>query len=283
MQLLDGRQMAKELRLSLQKTVENLSIKPHLAVLQVGNDLASSLYVHHKKIAAAECGFRMEIHRLPTTATTTNLQELITRLNNRVDGIVIQLPLPKQVNTHAVIMTLDPSRDVDGLHPLNVGLLASGGGIPTGTAAACLKILKSVHTNLAGKHAVVIGRSAVCGRPLAQLLLRENCLVTIAHSGVSQLEIITRLADIVVVAVGKARFITRHMLRSCSVVVDVGINRQEDGRLVGDVAAEELADLEGFLTPVPGGVGPVTVACLLENTYKSFYHRHFGHLTPSVF
>ena len=256
--------------------------KPGLAVVLVGEDPASQVYVGSKKKATVEAGMNSFEHRLPTTVSQNELIALVETLNAdaAVDGILVQLPLPPHIDDKAVIAAIDPAKDVDGFHVVNAGRLAVGeeAFVPC-TPLGCLMLLKDHLGDLSGKNAVVIGRSNIVGKPMAQLLLAENCTVTIAHSRTQDLPEVVRRADIVVAAVGRAEMVTGDWLKAGAVVIDVGINRLEPeagqgkGRLVGDVAFDDAFARAGAITPVPGGVGPMTIACLLRNTLVAAYRR----------
>lgn len=253
---------------------------PGLATVLVGEDPASAVYVRSKNRATAEAGMASFAHNLPDTTSEGDLLQLVIDLNadERVDGILVQLPLPEQVNERRVIESVDPSKDVDGFHPVNAGRLASGlSALVPCTPYGCLYLLKQELGDLSGLDAVVIGRSNIVGKPMAQLLLGENATVTIAHSRTRQLEEVVRRADIVVAAVGRAEIVRGDWVKPGATVIDVGINRlpSEDakGRLVGDVAYEEAAAVAAAITPVPGGVGPMTIAMLMRNTLVAAYRR----------
>lgn len=255
---------------------------PGLAVVLVGEDPASQVYVGSKKKATTEAGMASFEHRLPANTTQDDLIALVEQLNvdDRVDGILVQLPLPSHIDDKAVIAAIDPEKDVDGFHVVNVGKLAVGeeAFVPC-TPLGCLMLLKDNLGDLAGKHAIVIGRSNIVGKPMAQLLLAESCTVTIAHSRTRDLAGLIRQADIVIAAVGRPEMVKGEWIKKGAVVIDVGINRLEPaegatrGRLVGDVAFDEALAHAGAITPVPGGVGPMTIACLLRNCLVAAY-RH---------
>lgn len=272
-EIIDGKALAAELRASIARHVEVLvedhKIIPGLAVVLVGDDPASAIYVNNKKKAAKAAGMRSFEHILPKNTSQDELLKLIQTLNKekKVHGILVQLPLPKQIDADTVLKTIDPAKDVDGLHIENIGRLMSGmpGMLPC-TPLGCIALIKKVEKNLTGLHAVVIGRSNLVGKPVAQLLLRENCTVTICHSRTPQLSHVTRQADILVVATGKAGMVKGDWVKPGAIVIDVGINRMEDGSICGDVDFEEASKVAGYITPVPGGVGPMTIACLLGNT-----------------
>lgn len=271
--IIDGRALAKELRASIARHVEVLvddhKIMPGLAVVIVGDDPASQIYVAKKQKLAAKVGLRSFVHSLPKNTSQDEMLKLVQKLNAQktVHGILVQLPLPKQIDTNTILRTIDPAKDVDGLHIENVGRLMSGQpGLLPCTPLGCMMLIKKVEKNLAGLHAVVIGRSNLVGKPVAQLLLRENCTVTMCHSRTPQLAHMARQADILVVAVGKPGLVKADWVKPGAIVIDVGINRMKDGAIVGDVDFEAVSKVAGHITPVPGGVGPMTVACLLGNT-----------------
>jgi len=259
---------------------------PGLATVLVGEDPASAVYVRSKNRATAEAGMASFAHNLPDTTSEDDLLQLVIELNadDRVDGILVQLPLPKQINERRIIETVDPAKDVDGFHPVNAGRLASGlPALTPCTPFGCLYLLKQELGDLSGLDAVVVGRSNIVGKPMAQLLLGENATVTIAHSRTRRLDEVVRRADIVVAAVGRAEMVRGDWLKPGSTVIDVGINRLPSsdgkGRLVGDVAFDEAAEVAAAITPVPGGVGPMTIAMLMRNTLVAA-HRRVGLADP---
>ena len=275
--LIDGKQFAARLRAAIAVQVAELkkahNLTPGLAVVLVGDDPASQVYVRNKGIQAQEAGMNSFDHRLPVTVTPAELLDRINQLNQdpSVHGILVQLPLPKHIDTDAVIDAIAVAKDVDGFHPYNAGLLVVGGaGMVPCTPVGCLMLLKHQLGNLAGLRAVVLGRSNIVGKPMAALLLREHCTVTIAHSRTRDLAEECRRADIVIAAVGKPQMVRGDWLKPGATVIDVGINRisTPDGksRLVGDVDFDSAVQVAGAITPVPGGVGPMTIACLLLNT-----------------
>jgi methylenetetrahydrofolate dehydrogenase (NADP+)/methenyltetrahydrofolate cyclohydrolase len=274
--LIDGKAFAAGLRARLREQVAALvathGITPGLAVVLVGDDPASHVYVRNKGKQCREAGMASFEHRLPQTVTQADLLALVAQLNAdpAVHGILVQLPLPRHLDSTAVIAAIAPEKDVDGFHPVNVGRLWSGleGFVPC-TPLGCLLLLREHVGNLAGRHAVVVGRSNIVGKPMAALLLRENCTVTIAHSRTQDLAAECRRADILVAAVGQPEFIRADWIKPDAVVIDVGINRTAAGTLVGDVDFAGAAQVASALTPVPGGVGPMTIACLLQNTYTA--------------
>jgi len=259
---------------------------PGLATVLVGEDPASAVYVRSKNRATAEAGMVSFAHNLPDTTSENELLQLVTELNAdpKVDGILVQLPLPPQIDATRVIETIEPGKDVDGFHPMNAGRLASGlPSLVPCTPFGCLYLLKQELGDLTGLEAVVVGRSNIVGKPMAQLLLNENCTVTIAHSRTRDLSAVVRRADIVVAAVGRAEMVRGDWIKPGAMVIDVGINRvpSDDGkgRLVGDVAYDEAAEVAAAITPVPGGVGPMTIAMLMRNTLVAA-HRRAGLADP---
>ena len=273
--IIDGRARAGELRSDIARRVAGLARPPGLAVVLVGDDPASAVYVRSKGRACREAGMVGVEHRLAIDTEQGTLLALVAALNAdpTIDGILVQLPLPPQIDAAAVVAAIDPAKDVDGFHPVNVGALASGlpGFVPC-TPLGCLMLIEAVRGELSGLDAVVIGRSAIVGKPMAQLLLARDCTVTIAHSRTRDLASVVRRADIVVAAVGRPEMVRRDWIKPGATVIDVGINRV-DGKLVGDVAFDEVAEVAGAITPVPGGVGPMTIACLLSNTLTSAQRR----------
>ena len=259
---------------------------PGLATVLVGEDQASAVYVRSKNRSTAEIGMASFAHNLPDTSSESDLLKLVAELNadERVDGILVQLPLPAQINAARVIETIDPGKDVDGFHPMNAGRLASGlPSLVPCTPLGCLDLLKQELGDLTGLEAVVVGRSNIVGKPMAQLLLAENATVTVAHSRTRDLPAVVRRADIVVAAVGRAEMVRGDWIKPGATVIDVGINRlaadDGKGRLVGDVAFDEAAEVAAAITPVPGGVGPMTIAMLLRNTLVAA-HRRAGLADP---
>lgn len=282
--IIDGKSAAAALRACLTERLSQLTRRdgttPGLAIILVGDDPASSIYVRQKIRASAESGVRCARHDLPSTTSTADLLTLIRELNadDRIDGILVQLPLPPSLDARQVLAAIDPDKDVDGLHTANVGRLATAEpGLVPCTAQGCMRLIRSVRPRLAGAHAVVVGRSPLVGRPLAQLLLRADCTVTTAHSKTIGLADICRTAGILAVAAGCPELVRGDWIRPGAIVIDAGINRVVDragnGRIVGDVAFAEAAERAGAITPVPGGVGPMTVACLLENVLLAACRR----------
>lgn len=278
--IIDGKAIAADLRAKIGAEVRRLqqqhALTPGLAVVLVGDNPASGVYVRSKERQTVEAGMRSFAHRLPADVSQGDLLGLIARLNGdpAVHGILVQLPLPEHIDEQAVIAAVDPAKDVDGFHPMNAGRLAVGlPALVPCTPLGCIILAKSVHPSLSGLDAVVIGRSNIVGKPLAQLLLAENATVTVAHSKTRDLPALCRRADLLFAAVGRPEMVRKDWIRPGATVIDVGINRVGDGnggaRLVGDVAFAEAATVAGAITPVPGGVGPMTIACLLVNTLRA--------------
>ena len=278
--IIDGKAIAAELRGRVADAAHRLTrdrgLTPGLAVVLVGNNPASEIYVGSKTKATVGSGMRSFDHRLPESISEAELLNLIGRLNRDpvVHGILIQLPLPAHIDPNNIIEAIDPSKDVDGLHPTNFGRLAAGLPAPAScTPQGCVILAKLVHASLEGLETVVIGRSVLVGRPLAQLLINENATVTIAHSKTQDLQEVCRRSDLVFAAAGRPEMIRGHWIKPGATVIDVGINRLPGGgakpRIVGDVAFAEAAQVAGAITPVPGGVGPMTIACLLANTVRA--------------
>ena len=277
--ILDGKAHALALRTRIAAAVAAFRAAtgraPGLAVVLVGEDPASSVYVRSKGKATREAGMESFEHRLPADTDAATLLALVAQLNAdpAVDGILVQLPLPRHIDAEAVLLAIDPDKDVDGFHPVNAGRLAIGaeGFVPC-TPLGCLMLLKDLHPSLSGMEAVVVGRSNIVGKPMAQLLLQQSCTVTVVHSRTRDVAAHCRAADIVVAAVGIPHFIQGDWIKPGATVIDVGINRTETG-LVGDVDFAAAKDVAGAITPVPGGVGPMTIACLIRNTYISACRR----------
>ena len=286
--ILDGKKIAQNLKEKLKIEIESIKIKsnrvPGLAVVQVGNVAASSVYVKAKTKAAKEVGISVFDHHLEETINQNDLINLINHLNNNkdVDGILVQLPLPKAINEEVVLNSIAPEKDADGFHPLNVGKLSISPNndeslmIPC-TPYGCLLLLRELDIKLAGKNAVVIGRSNIVGKPMAQLLLKESCTVTTVHSKTQNIEDICKRADILIAAIGKPEFVNKDWVKEGAIIIDVGINRvkinEEKSKLVGDVLFSDVENKAGAISPVPGGVGPMTIACLLRNTTISCKNR----------
>ncbi len=277
--VIDGKAIAAALRARIAEQTASLPFKPGLAVVLVGENPASAVYVRNKDRAAQSAGLLAQTIRLPTTVPATELLALIRQLNAdpEIDGILVQLPLPDAILPRPVIEAIDPAKDVDGFHPLNVGRLQDGLDVlapctPTGV----MRLLAATGTPLRGARALVLGRSAIVGKPMAALLLAADATVTIAHSRTVDLAEECRRADILVAAVGRPEMVRGDWIKPGATVIDVGTNRAADGQLVGDVAYAECAAVAGAITPVPGGVGPMTIACLLENTLKAALNRRLA-------
>ena len=270
LKLIDGKQLAQKRREEIKQAVEELKtqgITPGLAVILVGEDPASQVYVRNKEKACHEVGFYSEVHRLPEDTSQEDLLNLIERLNNdeKIHGLLVQLPVPKHIDEKAVIHAISPKKDVDGFLPENLGSLLIGEpAFEPCTPKGCIDLIKESGIDITGKKAVVVGRSNIVGKPVAMMLLRENATVTICHSKTRNLA-----ADIVVAAIGRANFITGDMIKDGAVVIDVGINRLPDGKMAGDVDRASLEGRDCWLTPVPGGVGPMTITMLMKNTLES--------------
>ena len=274
--LIDGKKAAAELREELKQEVAELKTKynkvPGLTVILIGDMAPSQIYVRNKEKSANEVGLKSEVIKYPDTVEEKTVLKKIEELNNdeNISGILVQLPLPKHIDKQKVIETITPSKDVDGFHPMNVGNLSSGyeSSIPC-TPLGCYLMIKKIEPNLSGKKAVIVGRSNLNGKPMTQLLLKENCTVTITHSRTKDLKAECLEADIIVAAVGIPELVKGDWVKKDAIVIDVGINKTENG-LVGDVAFDEVSKVAKALTPVPGGVGPMTIACLLKNTIDCF-------------
>jgi methylenetetrahydrofolate dehydrogenase (NADP+) / methenyltetrahydrofolate cyclohydrolase len=280
--IIDGKAYAEGLRARIANAVGELSgkgVTPGLAVVIVGEDPASQLYVKNKARQTVEVGMRSFEHVLPASTSQAELLALVAQLNSdpAVDGILVQLPLPKQIDAQKVIEAIDPAKDVDGFHPINAGKLMTGvPGLVSCTPLGCLLLVQSVRRDLAGLNAVVVGRSNIVGKPMAQLLIAQSCTVTVAHSKTKNLPQVCREADILVAAVGRPEMVRGDWVKPGAIVIDVGINRvpsptagEGKTKVVGDVAYAEAAEVASAITPVPGGVGPMTIACLLRNTLEA--------------
>jgi methylenetetrahydrofolate dehydrogenase (NADP+)/methenyltetrahydrofolate cyclohydrolase len=278
--IIDGKALAEDLFAKVAAAVQRLAqdhgLEPGLAVVLVGSNPASEIYVRSKSMKTVAAGMRSSMHKLPDTITEDELLQVVRQLNDdrATHGILVQLPLPPQIDPHKVIAAIDPAKDVDGFHPVNAGRLATGlPALVPCTPLGCIRLAKSVHASLSGLAAVVIGRSNIVGKPLVQLLLGENATVTVAHSKTHDLPEVARRADLLFAAVGRPEMVKRDWIKPGATVIDVGINRVpgEGGRsrVVGDVAFAEAAEAAGAITPVPGGVGPMTIACLMLNTVRA--------------
>jgi len=278
--IIDGKKFAQKLKKKVKKEIQFIKKKtrltPGLAVILLGHHAPSEIYVRNKQISAREVGINSKVLRFKSSISEARLISVIRKLNKdkKVHGILVQLPLPSHINGHKIIEEIDSRKDVDGFHPTNVGNLSSGkDSLVPCTPLGCYLMIKSIRKNLAGLNALVIGRSNLNGKPMAQLLLREDCTVTIGHSKTKNLKELCKKADIVVAAVGKANLVKGDWVKKGAIVIDVGINRIEKKKgykIVGDVEFKEVVKKAKAITPVPGGVGPVTIACLLNNTLKAF-------------
>jgi len=273
--IIDGKEIAGELRNEIKERVRVLKEKniiPGLSVILVGDDPASQVYVRNKEKACEELGIRSKTFRLPQETRQAEVIELIKKLNDdpEIHGILVQLPVPKQINPDAIIEAIYPAKDVDGLHPVNMGRLIRGQEcLKPCTPHGCMVMIKRTGIDIKGKKAVVVGRSNIVGKPVSIMLLQENATVTVCHSKTVNLDKETREADILVVAVGRPEFIKGDMVKPGAVVIDVGINRLDNGKLVGDVDFESVSKIAGWITPVPGGVGPMTITMLMHNTVEA--------------
>jgi methylenetetrahydrofolate dehydrogenase (NADP+)/methenyltetrahydrofolate cyclohydrolase len=282
MTLLDGKALSASIKTDLTNQCQSLKqkgITPGLAVILVGNDPASATYVGMKEKACNQVGIYSLLHRLDENASQEELIGLIKELNKdpKIDGILVQLPLPAHMDTDAILETIDPSKDVDGFHPYNVGRLVQGlNGFKPCTPYGVMKLLEAYDIDPKGMNACVIGRSNIVGKPMATLLLQKGATVTICHSKTKSIQSFTKEADLIVVGVGRPNLLTKDMVKDGAIVVDVGINRVESGALVGDVDFENVAKKCSFITPVPGGVGPMTIAMLLSNCLESAHNRSKG-------
>jgi len=274
-QILDGKSLAAAVRLAVKESVSRLAqrgIRPGLAVILAGDDPASRVYVRHKTLACEETGVQSRVLTFDRSVSQNQLVETVEALNAdpAIHGILVQLPLPRQVDAARVLALVSPAKDVDGFHAMNLGALVTGapGFVPC-TPAGVMRLLAHAQVPIAGRHAVVIGRSNIVGKPLALLLLQKDATVTICHSKTRELEKVTRGADILIAAVGRAKLVTGDMVKSGACVIDVGVNRGADGKLAGDVDFDAVKNVAGSITPVPGGVGPMTIAMLLENCLRA--------------
>ena len=277
--IIDGKAVSKAIKDEVKQKVEELQAKGitvTLAVIQVGNNQASTVYVNNKKKACAYVGINSRSYELPEDTSEQTLLDLVQKLNEdpEVNGILVQLPLPKQIDEDKVIRTISPDKDVDGFHPVSVGRLWIGEkGFLSCTPAGVIQLLKRSGIEIKGKECVIIGRSNIVGKPMAALLLRENATVTVAHSKTKDLKSIAKRADILIVAIGKAKFITKDYIKEGAVVIDVGMHRDEQNHLCGDVDCEDVSSVVSAITPVPGGVGPMTIAMLMNNCVETIRGR----------
>lgn len=281
--IIDGKLISQQIKDELKEKTAHLKekgVEVTLAVILVGEDPASMVYVRNKKRACEYIGYKSLSFELPASTTQEELLKLIDELNNKddVDGILVQMPLPGHINEKAVIDAISPSKDVDGFHPMNVGALCIGeSGFVSCTPAGVIQLLKrgcEGKIQIAGKECVIVGRSNIVGKPMSLLMLRENATVTVAHSKTENLEEVCKRADILIAAVGKAGMITKNHVKEGAVVIDVGINRNSEGKLCGDVDFDEVKEIAGAITPVPGGVGPMTIAMLMNNCYEAALMHH---------
>jgi len=274
-QIIDGKELAKSIRLRLKEEVEelkNADIYPKLAVIMVGDDKASKVYVKNKSKACNEVGIEYEEHLLPESTKMEELLDLIEKLNNdeTVHGILVQSPLPQGLDANEAFKTILPQKDVDGFNPINVGKLSLNQDcFVSCTPYGIIKMLETYNIEIEGTHAVIIGRSNIVGKPLAKCLLNKNATVTVCHSKTKNLSEITKQADILIAAIGKPKFVTADMIKEGATVIDVGINRLDDGKIVGDTDFENIKNKAKYITPVPGGVGPMTIAMLMHNVVKA--------------
>lgn len=272
MKIIDGKALAAKLQGEMKEQVKTMKVQPALIVILVGENPASQVYVRNKAKAAERIGIKSETLFLPETTSEGELLALIERYNSDESwhGILVQLPLPKHIDEDKILLAIDPKKDVDGFHPRNMGQLWTGtpNMVPS-TPAGIMEMFKAYDVELSGKHAVVIGRSNIVGKPIAQMLLDANATVTIAHSRTENLAEIAKTADILVVAVGRGNFVTADFVKAGAVVIDVGMNRDEKGKLCGDVKFDEVAEVASLITPVPGGVGPMTITMLMEQTIRA--------------
>ena len=279
--IISGKEVSAELRASVKERVEAFEKKanttPHLAVVLASDDPASATYVRFKGRAAEQCNIRSTQHTISADTSAEDLLKLVQQLNDDedVDGILVQLPLPKQHDEQTILQAIDPAKDVDGFHPLNSGLLARGdeSALMPCTPTGIIKLIEATGEEISGKRAVVLGRSNIVGRPIAEMLLNRSATVTICHSRTKNLPEVVRQSDIVIAAIGRPFFVKGSWIKPGATVIDVGINRTEDGKLVGDVAYHAAIERAGAITPVPGGVGPMTIACLMENTLIAATNR----------
>lgn len=277
-QLIDGKLISAQIKDELKAKTEELFASgkrvPTLAVILVGSDPASQVYVRNKKKACEYIGYKSLSYELDEKTTQEELLELIDKLNKdlEVDGILVQMPVPKHIDENAVIEAISPDKDVDGFHPVNVGKLCTGEkGFVSCTPAGIIQLLKRSNIDITGKECVIVGRSNIVGKPMMMLMLRENATVTVTHSKTKDIAEVCKRADILIVAIGKAKFVTKDFVKDGAVVIDVGINRNaETGKLCGDVDFDEVSQIASYITPVPGGVGPMTIAMLMYNCFEAY-------------
>lgn len=272
--IIDGKKISEEIKDELKIEIAKLKNKPSLAVIIVGNNPASQIYVQNKKNACEKIGIKSFSYELDEKIEEKEILKLINELNEdkKINGILVQLPLPKHIDEKNIIEAINPKKDVDGFHPLNIGkmILREETLLPC-TPSGIIELLKKSKINIEGKHAVILGRSNIVGKPVAELLLNENATISICHSKTENLNEITRQADILIVSIGKAQFIKKEMIKKDVVIIDVGINRMENKKIYGDVDFDDCFEKSSLITPVPGGVGPMTIAMLMKNTLKAYY------------
>lgn len=278
-QIIDGKQIAADIREKLKQKIASLPVAPQLAIVLVGNDEPSLIYVRNKQKAAAQIGLQSQLYHMDEDTSEEELLNVIAKLNadKQINGIIVQLPLPKQLNTNRIINAISPLKDVDGFHPYNTGMLQNNEQpyFIAATPLGVMKLIKSVNQNLSGKNVVLIGASLIVGRPLATLLLNQECTVSITHAQTKNIKELTTKADILVAACGVAKLVKADWIKENAILIDVGINR-DSGKLCGDIDFEDVKEKAGAITPVPGGVGPMTIAMLLSNTVDAYLLQQTG-------
>ena len=278
-QIIDGKQIAADIREKLKQKIARLPVAPQLAIVLVGNDEPSLIYVRNKQKAAAQIGLQSQLYHMDEDTSEEELLNVIAKLNadKQINGIIVQLPLPKQLNTNRIINAISPLKDVDGFHPYNTGMLQNNEQpyFIAATPLGVMKLIKSVNQNLSGKNVVLIGASLIVGRPLATLLLNQECTVSITHAQTKNIKELTTKADILVAACGVAKLVKADWVKENAILIDVGINR-DSGKLCGDIDFEDVKEKAGAITPVPGGVGPMTIAMLLSNTVDAYLLQQTG-------
>ena len=278
-QIIDGKQIAADIREKLKQKIARLPVAPQLAIVLVGNDEPSLIYVRNKQKAAAQIGLQSQLYHMDEDTSEEELLNVIAKLNadKQINGIIVQLPLPKQLNTTRIINAISPLKDVDGFHPYNTGMLQNNEQpyFIAATPLGVMKLIKSVNQNLSGKNVVLIGASLIVGRPLATLLLNQECTVSITHAQTKNIKELTTKADILVAACGVAKLVKADWIKENAILIDVGINR-DSGKLCGDIDFEDVKEKAGAITPVPGGVGPMTIAMLLSNTVDAYLLQQTG-------
>lgn len=278
-QIIDGKQIAADIREKLKQKIARLPVAPQLAIVLVGNDEPSLIYVRNKQKAAAQIGLQSQLYHMDEDTSEEELLNVIAKLNadKQINGIIVQLPLPKQLNTNRIINAISPLKDVDGFHPYNTGMLQNNEQpyFIAATPLGVMKLIKSVNQNMSGKNVVLIGASLIVGRPLATLLLNQECTVSITHAQTKNIKELTTKADILVAACGVAKLVKADWIKENAILIDVGINR-DSGKLCGDIDFEDVKEKAGAITPVPGGVGPMTIAMLLSNTVDAYLLQQTG-------